>query len=261
MPRLLFPEFREEQQISRYPFGDNCDLITDGNLVLDPGLLLDASLFPIGDYPQLSLRTITVAYTQITFTIGNDTFPDLLSGTYDPASPPEVVTLYQDDRIGGMLVPDLTTLAVLQSWPAGVHTFPSGSAEFVPSVNLSYPDPGVTGFVLPDGDIVSGDIWLVGDAGVVLSNPEENVIRFDIVGDPLFRRRQCETEDTTFATPSYLKTINQLPPDSLGNFRILVGSLLNLTPALRIEPTNENGLHIYVAGNTLIPQDTALRRS
>lgn len=260
MPQLLFPEFREEQQVSRYPFGDNCLLTTDDDLVLDPGLFLDASLFPVGDYPQLAIQMITVTYSKITITIGNDTAPDLLVAEYNPLEPPEAITLYQDERVGGVLVPDLTLLATLQSWSPGEHSFPAGSAEFVPSVNLSCPDTGVLGLVLANGDTVSGDVWLIGDGGVVLSSPEDNVIRVDIVGDPLFRRRQCETEDTHFVTPSYLKTINTVPPDYLGNFQILVGSLLHLAPALRVEPEGANGLHIYIAGSTLIPQNIALRR-
>lgn len=247
MPRTLFPEFLAEQQNSNYPFGDDCTLRSADNLFFDPGLFLDAVLYPTGSPERLAITSITTSYSTITIYIGNDAAVDLLQITYDPLNAPELLTVYQGDRIAGMLLPDSTLLATLQSWPAGTHAFSTGTAEFVPSVTIPLPDVGVTGFQLDNGDVISGDVWLIGEDGIVFTVLNGDTIRIDVVGDPLFRRRLCDAAG--FVTANYGKTINNIAPDEYGDFKIIVGTRLNPEPALRLGQTDETTLRWQVIGS------------
>ena len=87
--------------------------------------------------------------------------------------------------------------------------------------------------------MISGDAWLVGSNGLVVTRDTDGSIRFDAIGDPLFLRSLCEplTPSTLFVTPQVLKTINGLPPDDDGNFNISVGANLAEDNILRIVPT------------------------
>ena len=81
------------------------------------------------------------------------------------------------------------------------------------------PEIGVRGLVLEDGTVVSGEVWLVGENGIILTSEThdtkqtcaadavtQNVIRVDAVGDPLFLRKLCDP-DELFTTPKFVKTI------------------------------------------------------
>lgn len=255
MPRTLFPEFRDEQRDSNYPFGDACTLRSTDNLFFDPGLFLDAVLYPTGSPERLAITSITTSYSAITIYIGNDAAVDLLQVTYDPLSAPDTLTVYQGDRIAGMLLPDSTLLATLQSWPTGSHAFATGEAEFVPSVTIPLPDVGVTGFQLDNGDVISGDVWLVGADGIVFTVLDGDTIRVDVVGDPLFRRRLCEAAG--FVTANYGKTINNIPPDEYGDFKIIVGTQLNASPALRVWRDPFQSIRWHVIGSPVATRSTA----
>lgn len=259
MPRTLFPEFRDEQQDSNYPFGDHCTLLSSDNLLLDPGLFLDAVLYPSGVHENLAITAINTSYSEITIYVGNSAIPDLLAVTYDPLAPPDLLTLLQANRVAGCLVPDFTLLATLQSWPAGTHNFLADTAEFVPTVTIPCPDAGVTGFELDNGDVVSGDVWLVGINGVVFTQTDDNTIRMDVVGDPMFRlRAELLAGHSGSTTPSFGKTINGIGPDNYGDFKIIVGTLYHPTPALRLVPDGEHGLRFQVVGSMVASRTTTV---
>lgn len=48
--RILYPEFRDEQSDSRYPFADSATLVSTTNAaaVIAADTFIDASFFPIG---------------------------------------------------------------------------------------------------------------------------------------------------------------------------------------------------------------------
>jgi hypothetical protein len=123
------------------------------------------------------------------------------------------------------------------------------------------PDPGVTGFKLADGSILTGKVWLVGEDGVVLQSslPTEDSlgeIRVNIVGDPLYLQRLCiDAQLFTAVNPvRVIRIINNgytfdCHPDDHGNFTITVNNSLAADAAMRIRPTVE-GLVIEVEGST-----------
>ncbi|NDE17728.1 hypothetical protein EBZ80_22650, partial [bacterium] len=89
---------------------------------------------------------------------------------------------------------------------------------------------------------LTGDVWLVGDQGVVLRQDGPGVIRVDIVGVPLFKRFLCEPQSEDFPTKRYIKTINGCGPDEFGNFTFTATNQLAPDAVLRI----------YVDGDTIV---------
>ena len=168
-----------------------------------------------------------------------------------------------------MLVSEASRLATFQSWTLGDHDFDQEQTEFVARVCVPTPEVGVRGFLLDDGSIMTGDVWIVGDDGVVVTAGEaiEEVegftseqrkvvtLRIDVVGDPLFRRRLCSN---VFETPKFLKTITVrhqcnsfvCGPDTLGDFKISVGDQDAPDPILRIRSIPE-GLRFEAVGEEL----------
>jgi hypothetical protein len=128
----------------------------------------------------------------------------------------------------------------------------------------------VRGIQLETGELFVGDVWLVGDDGVVLQSEELTVpvpgtcetqtlqvIRVDVVGDPLFRRRLC-ADANLFSTPQFVQRLRVVGPnmtfdavpDSNGNVSLTTVDDLAERPVLRIR-TKQEGIEISAVGSAL----------
>ncbi len=235
--RILFPEFYDQYENTPYPFLDSATLRTQNSgQRLDEGIFLDAGLFPVGASGPLYLYQILVSDTEVTLRIADQTRDPIAEGSFDRLHLPELVELRDGwGRCAGVLVSEPHRLAQLAGWPNGIHTFLPNATTFAPSCVIPTPEVGVRGLVTAAGKLLTGDIVLVGDDGVVVRpDPEDgSMIRIDIVGDPLFRRRLCSPTQV-FETPRFVKTINGRPPDASGNFNLTVGDHLSEDTVLRI---------------------------
>jgi hypothetical protein len=269
--RILHPEWRDENETTKYPFGSNASL-TNGTDVILEGIFLDAILYPIGGSVRLFMPLVTVAHNQVTLSIGDDVNGILATGSFDLVSPPDRVT-FQDafGRPAGVLVSEPNRLAIFQSWAIGEHSFGQSDTEFAATVVVPTPEIGLRGVQLEDGSLFTGEIWMVGDDGIVLQAEDLQVpspvcgdpaidvavIRVDAIGDPLFRRRLC-TDDNLFVTPRFVKTITiddgrqrvRCGPDEAGDFKLTVNNDLAEDTVLRIRPT-EAGIVIEAEGSGL----------
>lgn len=251
MTDYFFPQFRDELELTQYPFVDNATLTTtDGTLILQNDTFLDASLYPIGAAAHVYISSITLGPDYAIITLGDAVSPEIATATFNPLSPP-VLLAFADkyERAAGILVSDSLRLSRFTSWPVGTHTFSAAATEFAASCVISMPDPGVRGLATPDGLLYVDDIWIVGDNGVVVREDGEGTLRIDVVGDPLFMRKLCSPINL-FNPPLFVTTINSCPPDNLGNFNLIVGANSNAEPVLRIY-ADTDGLHIDAAGATL----------
>lgn len=271
MPRVLFPQFRDENGPTKYPFSEHA-LLSNGSQVIPPETLLDACLYPAGGGERLRLSRVTVTNTTVTLTIGDQGDDQLASGAFAVNAPPALLELTDAyGRAAGVLLGAETTFGLFGSWGAGDYAFTAAQTEFAATCCLPQPQGGVRGFLLDDGTLLSGEVWLVGDDGVVLSaasvtapdpvtreTTEYQVVRVDIVGDPLFRRRLCGEQSTLFATPQYLKTLTLrdssqslvLSPGTNGGITLGVNNALANDTALRVRTTSD-GVKIEMVGTTL----------
>jgi hypothetical protein len=246
MTDTIFPAFRDQQQVTPYPFADDATLRTSDGLTIDPAMFLDVSLHPVGLTAGGRLASVTVTTASVAIAVGDRKNVQLATAVFDTTTLPPVLKLLDShNRSAGILLADPLLLAVLRAWPIGKHVFPIGAAEFVASVCIPSPVSVVEGFTVNGAGLLTDEVWLAGDRGVVLREIDGE-IRVDIVGDPLFVRRLCQSV-RQFATPRFIKTINGCPPDAAGNFNITVGNSLTSDTIIRIYP-RDGGLQIESAG-------------
>jgi hypothetical protein len=249
--RIIHPEFRNENKDSNYPFADTATLISRDKVVLPPDMFVDASIFPIGGTERLYISSLEVGNRLVTIWVGDPTEAQLASGSFDPLAPPSMIALLDVyGRPAGLFVSDPLQLAAAQTWSSGTHTFDLGATEFAASCTIPTPEPGVRGLIAATGLLLTGDAWLVGEQGVVLSKDADGNIRVDVVGDPLFTRRQCAPVQL-FSTPRVIKTINGIPPGPDGDFQIAVAAYSAPDTVLRIVPQPPDTLLITLVGTSV----------
>lgn len=260
--RTINNEWRAQNDATRYPFSNGASLTSRDDRMLLEGTFLDAALFPIGGKPGLYLSAVELTHQQATIYIGDSGDSRRCSGTFDILQPSANVSLYDTvGRPAGVIISESSRLGILQSWGIGVHEFDQSASEFCASVCMPTPEVGLQGVRLPDGSVLTGEVWFVGEDGVVLRTTEETrngetvtVIRVDVVGDPLFRRRLCSPQDL-FATPKFIKQIRVLhsggeflcSPDEDGNIRLAEDNALNENTVMRVRNTAD-GIIISMAG-------------
>jgi hypothetical protein len=256
--RILFPQFRDEQSASKYPFVDTATLVSSTpGLAISPDLFADASFFGIGGGVKLHISAVTVTPQKITVTVGDSSASARFFATFAALAPPADGTLNFQDQYGrpaGVMLTDparggAESLTVFSSWGLGTHRFAPAATELVSTVVIPAKEPGVRALLTEDEKLHTGDIWIVGNGGVVVRAEGDDVIRFDIVGVPLFKRFVCAPQ-TEFPTKTFLQTINGCGPDEFGNFIFTATERLVDKPAIRIFP-GENSLTFTSIGSSV----------
>jgi hypothetical protein len=247
--RILFPDFRDEQSDSRYPFADSATLIAeDGVNEILRDTFIDASFYVIDRIGRLYVSAIIVAPQKITIQIGDEKTTVVAETSFspNPAQTPIDGVLSLTDSYGrpaGMLLATNDRLALFAGWDVGTYTFAIEATEFVAAVCIPAQEAGVRGIIAPDGSLVTGDLWLIGDGGVVIRYVGQQngyeIIRVDVVGVPLFKRFLCIPFDR-FEPKNFLKTINDCPPDEYGNFTITATGFEVEDTVLRV--THKDGI-------------------
>lgn len=225
--KILHPEWRASNAPIKFPFEDTASLTNDAGAVLFETTFLDAAFYVIGAKSRLYIGKITVSAESVKIDIHDDTQRAVASGSFSKLSPPDVISFTDIyNRPAGLMVSDSISLSIFSAWELGEHNFTADQTAFVARCCHAVPDVGVRGFLLDDGNIVSGDVWFVGDDGVVLScdsttertpcvsSQSVTTLRVDIVGDTLFRRRLCSSP-SDFETPRFLQSITFCLPGML----------------------------------------------
>lgn len=247
--RILFPDFRDEQGDSRYPFADTATLLADNaTTAISRDAFIDASLYVIGARRRVYISKITIAAQKITIQIGDENTVNLASTSFvpNPIQAPENGVLTLTDlrgRPAGAIVADVDKLVLFSGWDVGVYTFQPTATEFAASVCIPANEPGVRGALTANDDLITGDLWLIGDGGVVIRHEGEQngyqIIRVDIVGVPLFSRFVCIPFER-FTPKNFVKTINNCPPDEYGNFTVTATGFEAEDTVLRV--THKDGI-------------------
>jgi hypothetical protein len=268
--RIEFPQWRAEHEAVKYPFAGHSRLANDAGQVIVEGTLLDAALYPVGGRSRCYLSRVVVDHATVTLYAGDDADPLRCSGSFAVTAPPDNVPLADAlGRPAGLLVSEGRRLALFASFGVGTHAFEPADTEFAATACFPTPEVGVRGFLLDDGTLLTGDVWLVGDDGVVLrresvtvparacggADTRVEVIRVDVVGDPLFRRRLCAPNDL-FTTPRFLRSVTfkdahqsvQCFPNADGDIKFTVLNDLKADTVLRITPTARGNL-VEVVGS------------
>lgn len=264
MARLIFPEFREEQSDSRYPFSDTATLRSNTGFFIPKNCIVDLNIYLINGDAGAFLASVVVAQDRVFLNFSDFSRQHTCVGIFTPSAFAEnkYVTIPLEDVYGrpaGVLIGSGAELRVLSGWPQGPHTFVTAATELTASTVTPAKETGVRGLIGPAGELLAGDVWLIGDQGVVLRVLNDNNVQVNIIGAPLFKRIQCLDENGApvgdFTPRNYLKTINGCPPDQYGNFNLTVKSHEDdgtiRKQILRIYPDN-NGLTIAAVGSRVL---------
>jgi hypothetical protein len=256
--RILYPQFRDEQEDSRYPFADNATLVSvERKLDIGRDTFFDASVYAVGAAYGVYISAITVAATEITIQLGDSSTKKLATATFNPLSIPadgvlELIDIY--GRPAGTLLSTAFLLARFVAWPLETHTFTATAAAFVASVVIPAQEPGLRGIQCENGDLLTRAVWLVGDRGIVLRKEGATTIRVDIVGEPLFSRHVCEPIGK-FTPKTFLQTITangiSCGPDAYGNFVLTATGYAADDTVLRVY-TQDGNLKIDTVGRKVV---------
>lgn len=246
--RVIFPEFRDELEFTNYPFADGASLATrSGDYNIGQTTFLDASLYPIGGAENMYIAEVEITLRAVTLRVSDRVTSNLCYATFDPLQPPSILEFWDDyGRPAGILISEPLRLSQFGAWDNGTHQFERGATEFCASCVIPTPEIGVRGFLTEAGELLTGDVWIVGENGVTVRELTPGQVRIDVIGDPLFVRTQCDPL-VLFEPPLFIKTINYCPPNEIGDFRIEVNDADAAETVMRIVHTDD-GLRIEAIG-------------
>lgn len=252
MPQIVFPEFRDATENTKYPFIDAATLTDiDNKITIPQDVFIDANLFIPGVNSMVYISSITVDDDKTVITIQDSYNTTTCIGTIS-----SITTVYDDDyilplykdayKVGALVIPS-NKVSYFKSLEKDTYKFEDTATAFLPSCVTMLPTMGLTSIAVnerTEGNTVYGDIWIIGWRGVTLRTQQgvESSIRIDVIGDPLFT--QAAFPNTPYEIPMPVMTINGLSPDNYGNFNITTQAA---SDSLRINST-ANGLYIYMAG-------------
>ena len=270
MSRVKHPEWRESHEPTQYPFEDDATLLGSEGFSLLPETFLDAAFYVPGASYQGHISSVVISGDTCTIYVGDEGSTNRASATFSITSPPDVLRFVDSNsRPAGLMVSSSVKLAAFAAWDEGTHQFNYNSAGLVAAVWMPTPDLGVRGIMADDGQMLTGDVYLVGDEGVYLSCDEVTVpagcntpektfylIRVDIMGDPLWRRKECAPD--SFSTPIFLEKITfqkgsnsfECGPGTNGDVKIHVNNTGATDTILRVRPV-DGGLKIEAVGERL----------
>jgi hypothetical protein len=223
----------------------------------------------VGAVGGLYLSQVSVDHKYVTLTIGDTISQALATAAFTLVNAPDTVVFLDNyQRPAGVLISESARLGIFQSWGAGTFTFKPAQSEFAATVCFPTPEVGVRGLQLDDGTLFTGDVWLIGSAGVVFRSTDVALpdkfgqaaytvkgVRMDVVGDPLFRRRLC-TPTNLFNTPLLTKSIAvsqngvavfACGPDTNGDIKISANNNLATDTIMRVT-TTPAGIEFSVVG-------------
>ena len=229
MPRVVFSEYRDQYENTKYPFADTSTL-TYGGITIPDNLFLDAGFYFQEGFPYLS--SVVIDENVITLTVTCDS--ESASCTFSLVDMPDVLRFYNDkNRCLGCIVSDSQRLAWFSSLSQGKHRFYPESTTFALRCNIQSRVLGVA-TLGTEKEPLYGDVWVVGDDGVYVRKVG-NSVRIDVMGEVLYKRKHCVEG---FETPNYLRTINGMGPDAYGNVSIQLRNDGDITD-LRLTTTKE----------------------
>ena len=264
MAGIRHPEFIDELESTKYPFVPTATLTNGVDSFLE-GTFLDARLYAISGSRRYYISKVTVSSSSIIIQIGDIDEANRMTGEVAlPISNDNVELIDSYGRPAGVLVSDSIRLSLLAGWGVGEHTFTRDMTEFCITCQVSVPGVGVSGIEYLEGNVISGKVWLLGEDGVHIRTEESTdsegnpitVLRFDIVGDPLFLKRLCDPAEL-YNPINPIRTLRivqgtytyDCQADETGNFNIQMNDAFAADAALRVR-TTEAGILFQVEGTT-----------
>ena len=249
MAEIIRQQWRDQTAAIKYPFADGATLENNEGDEIPSEIFVDAIFHPIGNAAALFLSRIYIDPPGVLFEFSGSSGP-VCTAFFSRNSPPKTLVLKDThNRPAGRIICQQVALAAVASWASGDHIFSRAATLMAPTTVMPMPETGVRGFLVGE-EVFAGHVKLVAEDGIRF-RIDDNEIRVDAVGDPLFLRKSCEREEQTgqssLKVGPFLKTINGKAPDAAGNLIIAVGNELVDDPVVRVQP-RPFGLAIRLVG-------------
>lgn len=264
--RQIINTWQDENAKDLYPFDDQSTLKSLDGTELDNSLIVDAAIHPAGVTSFAFLESVEISEGSLTFVVSDETNAVRCVGQwpmYGATDETVVPLLDQKNRPGGLLVLNPAVAKNLIRTTTGSFTFEQRAARFVPSVTRYIKEPIVTeiadGVTLP----ADGDVYLVGEMGVLLNcfSYQEmhdgelipvTVVRVNAVGSSLSKRERCT--NANFDTPRFIKEVvyqigdstHRCVPSGIGETFLVGMSPTGGETALRIQ-TSDTSIEFNLA--------------
>lgn len=261
-------EWRDQNTGTGWPFEPECLLTSDSGVPFDRNLLADAQLHPLGGTAHSYLAKIVRGELDVRLQFGDDGTDNRCHARIVEPVP---VADVRDDlgRPAGILVAGVDLFASLFSLVPGEYVFAQKNTLLCATCYHAVPDNRVTGFRMPDGEILTGDVWFVGKNGIQFQytpvsrwnnqgqQVTDNEIKIHVVGDPLRRRRDCGPVGR-FETPMFLRRLvirkgavdRVLLPSISGGIVLATNGALTTETSLRISQEQPEIVFRFAAGDS-----------
>ena len=172
-----YQEWRDSNEDRNYPFAENTSLVAVEGVAIPADTLIDAMLYPINLVGDLYVSKIDATEQLIEL---RDTDDESLKGFSSVPFTEDLIPFYDSfgRHIGTLVAGD--SLASLN----GVYTYTPTTAVLASTVVAPQNQAGVRGLQLDSGEVLTGEVTIVGRHGVVLTTADDGTIRIDVVGSP-----------------------------------------------------------------------------
>lgn len=226
--RLVNRQYRDNLTLTRYPFQDTAPLTTTSGHTIPDQLFLDLVILVREETVAVSLSSIAVSGGNAVVSFSDSNGVVVATADLSSADGQGQLTLRHGGLPAGYALVTLGAATIVSGWPAGVYT---ADAPILAHL-LVVSDPAwLTGFLLPDGTVLTGEVYLVAGQGLWL-NPTSNGFAVNVTGDPYAVRTSA----------AVLQTLNGVAPDSNGNVTLYnLGSSGSMDGPFRLQITPEAG--------------------
>lgn len=192
---VILGEYRDRNGKRNFPFADEASLKDDLDASLPTDFLIDAFLYPIDVQGAIYMSSINILTGKIYFS-------DTMGKTFGVATyvaGTDTAFVYETGvyaRLIGVLVFGAGVTALRSG--ADVRSFTYAATALCPTTYVPVNSPGVQGFLLPDGSLVTGDVVITGRNGVivqtlVLQSGVLGALTFDMEGQLAPTPDECGT--------------------------------------------------------------------
>lgn len=253
MPSRYYPQWRNQNTNSPYPFADEASLRSNSpEFVLTNDWLVDAAIYsPIAVSP-VHISRVVVDGNIATVTLTDSVQQLVGTGVITRFSGNPIAIYDANQQPVATLVPSEASNSIIFSTGDGDFRFVEEATVFASSCVLQSPFASLSGFRVQDQTLVEADIVLVGERGVRLTVEESQefdaagqpqtvqLVRAHAIGDPQAITRICDeaaNRPTRFIRElvfQYGNITHVCRPDELGNVLLVSESASVADSALRI---------------------------
>ena len=254
------PHSPRSDENSTYPFTDGATFLSRDNKLVDKQSFVDAIVYPSEIAEDVHISQIDLLERSTKIVLQDSQQGVVARGETSSEEPNSTMVLKDKNNLhAGIILVNIDQLRSGFSVPT-VLRFGSEALPFTASVVIPRPDNHVSGIRLPSGKIISGEVWLVGEDGIVLDHETQgatDVISIHAIGDRYATRRVCEASDETFTPTRPVKKIvvkkgsgteYEISPDQWGNIQISQGLGVEQDNVIRLN-SEKNSIRFNILGN------------